>query len=43
MVRAQGYEIRDDGTLFLPKGVTAKMSVPEALVPYCPKCGRPMS
>lgn len=43
MVETQGYVIAEDGTLTLPAGVTPKMAVPSALVPYCPKCGRPMT
>ena len=43
MVKAQGYKIDADGSLYLPDGVKAKMSVPDELVPHCPKCDRPMS
>lgn len=43
MVRAQGYQIAEDKSLYLPEGVTAKMSMPDELFPHCPKCGRPMS
>ena len=43
MVEAQGYVIDAGGGLVLPEGVTPKMSVPSELVPYCPKCGAPMS
>lgn len=43
MVEAQGYVIDENGTLLLPEGITPKMSVPSELVPYCPKCGKPMS
>ena len=43
MVLAQGYGIREDGSLYLPEGVKPMMSVPTELVPRCPKCGRPMS
>ena len=43
MVKAQGFQIAADGSLYLPEGVEAKMSVPDALIPYCPKCGKPMS
>ncbi len=39
----QGYVIGTDGTLILPDGTSPKMSVPTALVPLCPKCGKPMS
>ena len=43
MVKAQGYEIAADGSLYLPEGITAEMSVPDSLISYCPKCGKPMS
>lgn len=43
MVEAQGYVIDENGMLLLPEGVTPKMKVPSELVPYCPKCGKPMS
>jgi len=43
MVEAQGYVIDKDGMLILPEGIVPKMSVPFELVPYCPKCGKPMS
>ena len=43
MVEAQGYVVGEDGRLLLSEGVTPKMEVPVELVPYCPKCGKPMS
>lgn len=43
MVEAQGYVIDRNGTLIPPEGITPQMAVPTELVPYCPKCGRPMS
>lgn len=43
MVKAQGYQIGENQTLYLPDGITAKMSVPDELIPCCPKCGRPMT
>lgn len=43
MVEAQGYVVGRDGRLLLSEGVTPKMEVPVELVPYCPKCGKPMS
>lgn len=43
MVKAQGYEIGEDNSLYLPDGVTPKMSVPDELIPRCPVCGKPMS
>ncbi len=43
MVKAQGYQIGADNSLYLPEGRSAKMSVPEELIPYCPKCKKPIS
>ena len=43
MVEAQGCVISESGTLSLPEGTVPEMAVPSELVPYCPKCGRPMS
>ena len=43
MVMAQGYEFKDDGSLYLPEGRNLKLTVPSELVPYCPECGKPMS
>ena len=43
LVEAQGYMVDEDGILLLPEGDTPKMEVPTELVPYCPKCGKPMS
>lgn len=42
MVMAQGYEFKEDGSLYLPEGRSLKMIVPSELVPYCPECGKPM-
>ena len=42
MVEAQGYVIAVNGALALPAGITPRMTVPSELIPYCPKCGRPM-
>lgn len=38
MVMAQGYEFKEDGSLYLPEGRNLKLTVP-----YCPECGKPMS
>lgn len=43
MVLAQGWQIDADHRLYLPDGVMPKMSVPDELIPHCPKCGEPMS
>lgn len=43
MVQAQGYQIDGTGALLPPSDAAVKMEIPSDLVPYCPKCGRPMS
>lgn len=43
MVKAQGWQIGEDNSLYLPDNVTAKMTVPDDLMPHCPKCGKPMT
>jgi NAD-dependent SIR2 family protein deacetylase len=43
MVQAQGFVIAPDGTLTIRSGVTPKMTVPTALLPVCPHCGKPMT
>lgn len=43
MVKAQGYVFGENGEFVQPEGVTLKREVPSALVPLCPKCGKPMS
>lgn len=43
MVHSQGFEIGRDGELILPEGVSPRMEVPAELIPYCPKCGAPMT
>ena len=43
MVAAQGFAIAENGDLTIPEGAALKMAVPSALVPRCPRCGRPMS
>ena len=42
MAESQGFAVAENG-LELPEGVVPRMSVPAELVPYCPKCGRPMA
>ena len=41
MVEAQGYVVKEDGSITLPEGIIPKMAVPSELVPVCPHCGRP--
>ncbi len=43
MVKAQGFEPDAENRLLLPKQKNAGMSVPDELIPRCPRCGRPMS
>ena len=42
MVLAQGYTIQG-GTLCPPKAAPPKMTMPSALLPDCPRCGKPMA
>ncbi len=43
MIKAQGFVTEREGKLILPEGMTAEMTVPGELVPYCPVCGEPMA
>ncbi len=43
MVEAQGYRTAADGSLYLPENTMPKMTVPEKLIPHCPKCGKSMT
>ena len=43
MIEEQGYGIVENGEINLPEGIVPKMKVPSELIPYCPKCGKPMS
>ncbi len=43
MAEAQGYVINADGALTLPQGSRPLMVIPTELVPYCPRCRKPMS
>lgn len=43
MVRAQGFQIAEDGELLLPESGAPSMAVPSGLLPTCPKCGAPMA
>lgn len=42
-MKAQGWQIGEDNALYLPDGAILKMSVPDELIPHCPKCGEPMA
>ena len=43
MIEAQGYVVGEKGALFLPEGVIPEMVIPSELIPYCPRCRKPMS
>lgn len=43
MVEAQGFTVAENNDLIVEKGRTLKMTVPSELIPYCPKCGKPMT
>ena len=43
MVEAQGYQTAADGSLYLPENTMPKMTVPDELIPHCPKCGKSMT
>ena len=43
MVEAQGYQTAADGSLYLPENTIPKMTVPDELIPHCPKCGKSMT
>lgn len=43
MVEAQGYMVTEDNDLMVEKGVSPQMAVPSELIPYCPKCGKPLN
>ena len=42
MVLSQGFQIKD-GELQKPENGEIKLTVPSSLIPYCPRCGKPMS
>ena len=42
MVLSQGFQIKD-GELQKPENGEIKLTVPTGLIPYCPRCGKPMS
>lgn len=43
MVEAQGFTITETNDLVVENGKSPKMVVPSELVPYCPRCGKPMT
>lgn len=43
MIEAQGYMITEDNDLVVKNGESPKMAIPSELIPYCPKCGKPMN
>ena len=43
MLLAQGFAISEDDSLHVPEAAEIRMAVPTALVPRCPRCGRPMT
>lgn len=43
MIESQGYTITQTNDLAAEHGKCPKMAIPSELVPYCPKCGRPMN
>ena len=42
MVLSQGFQMKD-GELQKPEDGEIKLTVPTGLIPYCPRCGKPMS
>ena len=42
MVLSQGFQIKD-GELQKPEDGEIKLTGPAGLIPYCPRCGKPMS
>lgn len=43
MVKAQGYTITETNDLITENGKSPKLAIPSDLIPYCPKCGNPMT
>lgn len=43
MVEAQGFTITDDNDLVMEGGRLPEMAVSSELIPYCPKCGKPIN
>lgn len=43
MVAAQGFVFTESGDLHVPDETKLKMDVPTELIPYCPRCHKPMT
>ena len=43
MVKSQGFSIEEDGSLTPPEDGSPAQRVPTALLPRCPRCGKPMT
>lgn len=43
MVKSQGFTITEGNNLIVQKGQLLNMKIPSELVPYCSKCGKPMT
>ena len=43
MVKSQGFTITEGNDLIVQEGQLLKMEIPSELVPYCSKCGKPMT
>lgn len=43
MMYAQGYELAEDGTPYVPEGKERKMEITAELIPYCPVCHKAMT
>lgn len=43
MVEAQGFTVIENNDLFVEENKLLKMKIPSELVPYCSKCGEPMT
>lgn len=43
MVKSQGFTITEGNDLIVQKGQLLNMEIPSELVPYCSKCGKPMT
>ncbi len=43
MIESQGFTIDSQNNLILEKKDSLRMRIPTDLIPYCPKCGKPMT